>query len=147
MVHTSKENIRRREQMKKIIILTVAVFLTGCGTLLESYLMKYDSNEYKLITDIRTFAGDHKNHCTNQDVSKVNAKDLHLQTINFKNYSQYLPHNSKVIAASQELEKIAQGLNSQYQKGNVSPAFCKIKFESVEKSAETMQKIIGDKPR
>ncbi len=121
--------------------------LSGCGILLESYLMKYDANEYKLITNIRTLASDHKQHCANQDISKVNAKDMSLQTTNFKNYSQYLPHNSKVIAASQELDKISQGLNAQYQKGSVSPAFCKIKFESIEKSAETMQKIIGDKPR
>jgi hypothetical protein len=133
--------------MKKFLMLISVSLLSGCGILLESYLMKYDANEYKLITNIRTLAGDHKQHCANQDISKINAKDMSLQTTNFKNYSQYLPHNSKVIAASQELDKISQGLNSQYQKGSVSPAFCKIKFESIEKSAETMQKIIGDKPR
>lgn len=133
--------------MKTFLTIFATLLLSGCGTLLESYLMKYDVNEYKLITDIRTLAGEHKNHCSNQELSKINAKDMSLQTTNFKNYSQYLPHNTKVIAASQELDKIAQGLTAQYQKGSVSPAFCKIKFESIEKSSETMQKIIGDKPR
>ena len=58
-----------------------------------------------------------------------------------------IPHNDKVIAASGELDKMAQGLNAQYQKGEVSTMFCKIKFEGIEKSAETMQQTIGAKPR
>jgi len=43
---------------------------------------------------------------------------------------------------------MAQGLNDMYVKSDkVSPAFCKIKFESIEKNAELMQKTIGAKPR
>lgn len=132
--------------MKKILLLPI-LLLAGCGTMLDSYLMKYDPNEYLMITGIRTSAHQFKESCTDAAQSKTNAAHLNTQTTLFKNYVQYLPHNDKVINASKDLDKIAEGLNSQYQKGSVSLAFCKIKFESIEKSAETMQKVIGDKPR
>lgn len=132
--------------MKKLSLLAV-LLLAGCGTMLDAYLMKYDPNEYMMITGIRTAANQFKTTCTDTVQSKSNAAMLHNQTILFKNYVQYLPHNDKVIDASKELDKIAEGLTTQYQKGTVSLAFCKIKFESIEKSAETMQRVIGDKPR
>ena len=132
--------------MKKLLIISV-LMLSGCSTLLESYLMKYDPNEYEKITNIRTSAGINKTTCDNDVVSIENAEQIAKQTTVFKNYVQYLPHNSKVIASSSELDNIAQGLAAQYQKGKVSAVFCKIKFESIEKSAETMQQTIGAKPR
>ena len=63
-------------------------------------------------------------------------------------YSEHTPHNEKVISASKDLHIIAQGLADQYNKGvRVSPPFCKIKFTSVETSADHMQQIIGSRPR
>jgi hypothetical protein len=132
--------------MKKLLVISV-LMLTGCSTMLESYLMKYDTNEYAQIAGIRTTASLSKATCENETVSKEHADQIAKQTIMFKNYVQYLPHNSKVIAASTELDSMAQGLSAQYQKGKVSVVFCKVKFETIEKSAETMQKTIGDKPR
>ena len=55
---------------------------------------------------------------------------------------------TKVKKASVDLNAIAQGLAKQYAtNNNVSPVFCKIKYETIEHSAETMQKTIGAKPR
>jgi hypothetical protein len=132
--------------MKKLLIISV-LMLSGCSTMLESYLMKYDSNEYAQIAGIRTSASLSKTTCENEILSKEHADQIARQTIMFKNYVQYLPHNSKVISASTDLDGMAQGLFNQYQKGKVSPVFCKIKFENIEKSAETMQQTIGAKPR
>ena len=132
--------------MKKLVLISVFM-LSGCSTLLEAYLMKYDPNEYAQITGIRTAAGQGKTTCDNEIAAKEHADQIAKQTVMFKNYVQYLPHNSKVISASSELNNIAQGLTTQYQKGKVSIMFCKIKFESIEKSAETMQQTIGAKPR
>ena len=132
--------------MKKLLIISV-LMLSGCSTMLESYLMKYDSNEYAQIAGIRTSASLSKTTCENEILSKEHADQIARQTIMFKNYVQYLPHNSKVISASTDLDSMAQGLFNQYQKGKVSPVFCKIKFENIEKSAETMQQTIGAKPR
>ena len=62
-------------------------------------------------------------------------------------YSEHVPKNKDVIAASAELDTIAQGLVGQYAKTTVSAAFCGIKFGNVETSADYMQKIIGARPR
>lgn len=135
--------------MKKLVLILL-LSLTGCSSIhdiVEAYLMKYDANEYRLITDIRTFASLNKSNCDNAELSKSNAFIISQQTITFKNYVQYTPHNEKVIAASIDLNNIAQGLNALYLKGPVGPAFCKIKFDTIEKSAELMQKTIGAKPR
>mgnify|MGYP003338154094 CR=1 FL=1 len=100
------------------------------------------------INDIRTSAYFAKSSCDTFQDAKTQSVNISNKTLTFKNYVQHTPHNDKVIAASGELDKIAQGLKDQYAKSDkVSPAFCKIKFTSIETSAETMQKIIGDKPR
>lgn len=131
---------------KSLAILLTATLLSGC-TLVDAFLMRYDPNEYQQITDIRTTAYFAKSSCDNVEQSKLNASIIAKKTVAFKNLAEYLPHNDKVISASVDLDKIAQGLNDQYSKGKVSTTFCKIKFQSIEKSAEIMQQTIGDKPR
>jgi hypothetical protein len=137
--------------MKKLILLSLIVTLTGCASfadLKEAYLMKYDSNEYYQISDIRTSAYYAKQNCSNHDESKQQAGIISKKTLAFKNFVEHLPNNSKVITASVNLDGIAQGLKDQYQKNDkVSAVFCKIKFESIETSAETMQRTIGAKPK
>jgi hypothetical protein len=133
--------------MKKLLLTLALVSLTGCSTIQEAFLMKYDSNEYAQISAIRTTAELSKESCDKAEEAKLNATTLAHQTALFKNHTEFLPYNTKVISAAGELDKIAVGLVTQYQKGPVSPAFCKIKFGSVAQSAETMQKIIGAKPR
>jgi hypothetical protein len=133
--------------MKKLLLTLALVSLTGCSTIQEAFLMKYDSNEYAQISAIRTTAELSKESCDKPEEARLNASTLSHQTALFKNHTEFLPYNTKVILAAGELDKIAVGLITQYQKGPVSPAFCKIKFGSVAQSAETMQKIIGAKPR
>ena len=81
-------------------------------------------------------------------LSNSNATTLSEKTQLFVNYSEHLPRNSNVIVASQQLHDIAQGLANSYANPRPpSPAFCRIKFETVETSAATMQRIIGNRPR
>jgi hypothetical protein len=133
--------------MKKLLLIFAVALLPGCA-LVDSYLMKYDTNEYRIISEIRTDASEYKTACTNELLSNANAVAIASKTQLFVNFGQYQPYNDPVIKASIELNKIAQGLKTQYTSNNkVSPVFCKIKFESIEHSAEAMQKIIGAKPR
>jgi hypothetical protein len=133
--------------MKKLLLIGLVSLLPGCA-LMDAYLMKYDTNEYRVVSEIRAEAYSYKTDCANPLLSSPNAIAMAEKTQFFVFYAQYIPHNDPVKKASVELNKIAQGLKEQYSKGSaVSPMFCKIKFESIEKSAETMQKIIGDKPR
>lgn len=132
--------------MKKLLLILAVALLPGCA-MVDAYLMKYDTNEYRVISEIRAEANDYKSACSNELLSNTNAVAMANKTQFFVFYAQYIPHNDPVKNASVELNKIAQGLKEQYTKGKVSPMFCKIKYETIEKSAEAMQKTIGDKPR
>jgi hypothetical protein len=134
--------------MKKLFLIAVVVLLQGCA-IVDAYLMTgYDSNEYRIITEIRADAQGYKAECANPLTSSANAVAIADKTRLFTMYSQYVPRNTNVQKASSELNAIAQGLSEQYKKtSTVSPLFCKIKFEAIEHSAETMQKVIGAKPR
>jgi hypothetical protein len=134
--------------MKKLLLIAVVVLLQGCA-LIDAYLMTgYDPSEYRIITEIRSDAQGYKADCANPLTSSVNAVAMADKTRMFTMYSQYVPRNANVQKAASELNAIAQGLAEQYKKNTtVSPMFCKIKFESIEHSAETMQKVIGTRPR
>jgi hypothetical protein len=132
--------------MKKILFL-ILFFLTGCSTLVDSYLMKYDTNEYQLITEIRTTSQLAKEKCDTPDAATDSVK-LYSLTVSFVNYTQFLPHDDKVKNAAVELNKMSNGLRDQYAKSSkVSAAFCKIKFENIENSAKIIQQAVGAKPR
>lgn len=124
------------------------VLLPGCA-LVDAYLMtKYDPNEYRIITEIRTDAAKGKTQCEDAVVSRANANSIADKTQLFVFYSEQVPRNQNVQNASVELNKIAQGLVELYNKPQApSVAFCKIKFGTIETSAATMQHVIGNKPR
>lgn len=131
--------------MKKLLAVSLFCLLPGCA-IIDSFLMKYDPNEYAMITDIRTFANASVDSCGTDNAAK-NADVLSLKTTQFANYTEYLPHNEPTKKSAVELNAMAQGLSKQYQTSKVSPAFCKIKFAGVAASAEVIQKIVGAKPR
>jgi hypothetical protein len=133
--------------MKKILTAVAITLLSGCSVLDAYLLTHYDPNEYKLITEIRAEAQLFKEQCDDADASKLNAIKLSNDTQLFVLYSEHVPHNDTVISASRDLHTLAQGLADQYNKAKVSPAFCKIKFTSVETSANRMQQTIGSRPR
>ena len=135
--------------MKKLlIIMGLSIFLPGCA-LVDAYLMtKYDPNEYKLITEIRADAQLAKKNCEDNTVSKMNSIIVANKTHLFELYSQEVPRNQNVINASKDLNEIAQGLETRYNQSTpVSPAYCKLKFTSIESNAGTMQHTIGARPR
>lgn len=132
--------------MKKIL-LALTVLLSGC-TIVDAYLMtKYDPNEYQLVTDIRSEARQFKTQCDDATNSKSNAIRIAYDTQLFVLYSEHIPRNENLITASKALDVIAQGLANQYKNDKVSSAFCKIKFETIETSADKLQKVIGGRPR
>lgn len=134
-------------KLKILFLISFFSLISGC-TLVDAFLMKYDPNEYKLISEIRTLANFAKAQCENHQESKNNALLIANKTYSFVQFVQYIPRNDTVKKASVELDKIAQGLKDHYIKNEkVSVAFCKVKFNNIESSAEIMQQKIGDKPR
>ncbi|CAB5215107.1 hypothetical protein UFOVP190_397 [uncultured Caudovirales phage] len=134
--------------MKRLLAVAVLLSLNGCA-LWEAYnLAHFDPNEYRIVTEIRTDASLYKDQCPDAAVSRANAQAIYLKTQLFENYSEQIPYNSNSIKASKELNNIAKGLKERYAgKDPVSPMFCKLKFESIEHSAQTMQHVLGNRPR
>ena len=135
--------------MKKYSLLLVAL-LAGCGTVdkaMDAYFQKFDANEYKLITDIRTNAGLAKLDCVDSTKSRKNVERIWVSALSLKNYAENLPHNKPMQQATVDLYEMVKGLSDKYDAGPVSSVFCKIKYKNIEDSASVMQKSEGNKPK
>jgi len=133
--------------MKRLILLLFPI-LTSCAAVDAMLMSKFDPSEYRMITEIRANAQMFKTECDNYLLSKPNAIEMANQTNLFMLYSEHIPRNTDSYNASKSLNEIAQGLSEKYVKGDkVSPMFCKLKFEGIEHSADTMQHVLGNRPR
>jgi hypothetical protein len=134
--------------MKRLFVILTVLALNGCA-LYDAYMLTgYDSNEYRIITEIRTEAYNYKQQCANQLMSESNAIIMSDKTQLFEFYSEQIPRNDNGVRASKNLNAIAQGLKTQYQNNPaVSPLFCKLKFASIENSAAVIQHVVGRRPR
>jgi len=126
--------------MKKLLILLFTLQLTGCAVWDIYTLSHFDSNEYALITKVRTIAQTEKS-CNSQTV-----KSLYLTTLELKNFSQYLSGNNKGnIKLNEDLFKIVSELYEKPQP--ISDVYCKAKLNIIEHSAERIQQVTGNKPK
>jgi len=133
--------------MKRLIVLLFPI-LTSCAVVDAVLMTKYDPNEYLLISEIRVDARHYAQGCGNPVMNQPNAVAMANKTELFEAYSENLPHNGDGVKAAKALNEIAQGLVAQYNTGApVSPFFCKLKFEGIEHSADTIQHVLGNRPR
>ena len=134
--------------MRKIILAFLISMLSGCAVYDALMMTGFDPNEYRVITEIRTDANDYKEQCSDAAKSKLNASAISHKTMLFQFYEEQVPNNKNGYNASVELNKIAQGLRDRYNSGvTTSPAFCKLKFEGIEHSADLIQHVLGKRPR
>ena len=133
--------------MKKLLIALAVSSLSGCA-LYDSYFMaRYDNNEYMLINRIRTEANLGAAKCGKPEVvAEVDA--IWRTTVEFKNYTQSIPHNEEATKMGSELAEIVKGLSDRYKSTEpVSMMYCTTKFSSIERNAVNIQNVIGKKPR
>lgn len=139
--------------MKKLLIVLAVVSLSGCATIQQTTLYrawnmaKFDNNEYSQINSIRTVANLGAAKCGTPEVVPV-VDNLYYKSVELKNYSASIPNNDETVKMSGELAEIIKGLNARYHdKEPVSPAYCTLKFGTIEKNAVTIQNVVGAKPR
>jgi hypothetical protein len=135
--------------MKNILIAALAIMLlSGCSTVNSLFVAKYDTNEYELINWIRTSAELSVETCDNTYLSKENYVALYRSSIEFKNFTQYLRRNQDTYALATNLHQlIDQGVEMYANDNEVSQTFCELSLSQIIESAETIQKVLGDKPR
>jgi uncharacterized protein YceK len=124
--------------MKKILLAITLVCLTGCSNIMGIVGMQpFDSTEYGYVVSIRTKAN-------TGDCSKENLSSMYMDSQLLKNYTQYIPYNDKTISMATDLNKLTEEL---YKRDTPSSVYCKLKLNSISKSAEEIQQVVGSKPR
>jgi hypothetical protein len=134
--------------MKKLIPLAFVVLLSGC-TLFDAYFMaKYDTNEYFIVNDIKTKAQVAEENCGNQLLVITQVNDLYIKTLEFKNFTSHIPRNKDTDNMSTKLLTLTKDTRDYFNKAEkISPIFCKAKLQQIVKSADTIQHVLGSKPR
>jgi hypothetical protein len=134
--------------MKKLILLSFVMLLSGC-TLFDAYFMaKYDTNEYFIVNDIKTKAQVAEENCGNQLLVVAQVNDLYIKTLEFKNFTSHIPRNKDTDNMSTKLLTLTKDTKDYFNKAEkISPIFCKAKLQQIVKSADTIQHVLGSKPR
>jgi hypothetical protein len=134
--------------MRRLILaLITATAFSGCALWDAYFMAPYDATEYLQITEIRATAGQYRRQCDNPVLAPVNAQAMANRTDLFEKYEELIPRNDNGYRAARALNEIAQGLNTAYVKGPVSPVFCKLKYNNIEHSAELIQRVTAGRPR
>ena len=134
--------------MKKLIPLTFVVLLSGC-TLLDAYFMaKYDTTEYALVNEIKTKAQVAEENCGNHLLVVTQVNELYIKALEFKNFTTHIPRNKDTDNMSTKLLTLTKDTRDYFNKAEkISPIFCKAKLQQIVKSADTIQHVLGSKPR
>lgn len=140
------------KSLKLILLSSTFLFLTGCSTLKDAYdaymMAGYDTNEYFIISEIRTRSDLAAKLCDNQEEAKQVFDELYAASLLFKNYTQNIPRNKNAHDLSLKLFDLSSQGKKQYDDNEkVSPGFCKLKLQQINRSAESIQKVIGSKLR
>lgn len=134
--------------MKKLLPLVFVTLLSGC-TLFDAYFMaKYDTTEYALVNDIKTKAQIAEENCNNQLLVVTQVNELYIKSLEFKNFTTHIPRNKDADNMSTKLLTLTKDTKDYFNKAEkISPIFCKAKLQQVVKSADTIQHVLGSKPR
>ena len=111
-------------------------------------MAKYDTNEYFIVNDIKTKAQVAEENCGNQLLVIVQVNDLYIKTLEFKNFTSHIPRNKDTDNMSTKLLTLTKDTRDYFNKAEkISPIFCKAKLQQIVKSADTIQHVLGSKPR
>lgn len=135
--------------MKKLIaIVFVTTTLSGCALFDAYFMAKYDTNEYFIVNDIKTKAQVAEENCSNQLLVTTQVNELYIKALEFKNFTTHIPRNKDTDNMSTKLLTLTKDTRDYFNKAEkISPIFCKAKLQQVIKSADTIQHVLGSKPR
>ena len=134
--------------MKNILVVLFAFSLSGCALFDAYFMAKYDTSEYALVNEIKTKAQVAEENCSNQLLVTVQVNELYIKALEFKNFTLHIPRNKDADNMSNKLLTLTKDTKEYFNKAEkISPIFCKAKLQQVVKSADTIQHVIGSKPR
>ena len=127
--------------MKKLLLVCVVTLnLSGCAIWDIYNQSKYDTNEYSLVTEVRTLAQ------TSKGCDAESVKKIYFATLKLNNFSEYLNgNNKKSVEMNTGLLNIVKELYDKPQP--IAPMYCNAKLNIIEITAESIQKVTGTKPK
>ncbi len=135
--------------MKKLLItLILTTSLSGCALFDAYFMAKYDTTEYALVNDIKTKAQIAEENCGNHILVVTQVNELYIKSLEFKNFTTHIPRNKDADNMSTKLLILTKDTRDYFNKAEkISPIFCKTKLQQVINSADTIQHVLGSKPR
>jgi hypothetical protein len=134
--------------MKRSLIGLFAFSLSGCALFDAYFMAKYDTNEYFIVNDIKTKAQVAEENCGNHILVVTQVNELYIKALEFKNFTTHIPRNKDTDNMSTKLLTLTKDTRDYFNKAEkISPIFCKAKLQQVVKSADTIQHVLGSKPR
>ena len=135
-------------RLKLLIASSIVVLLPGCALWDAYFMANYDNIEYALTNKVRTVSEIAIEDCKDQNKSKDNFEGLYFISVELRNFTQYIPDNVDANKLANNLVELSKQGKEMYAKNTgVSEAFCKLKLQQINRSAEVAQKVIGKKPR
>lgn len=124
------------------------MMLNGCIVFDSYFMAKYDTTEYSLVNQVRTKAQVASENCSNQILVTTQVNDLYISSLEFKNFTFYIPHNEDATKLSDKLFTLTKDTKDYFNKTEkISPIFCKAKLQQIVTSADIIQQALGRKPR
>ena len=135
--------------MKRLLLVCICVTqLSGCALFDAYFMAKYDTTEYSLVNQIKTKAQVAEENCGNHILVIIQVNELYNNALEFKNFTMHIPHNEDATKLSAKLFTLTKDTRDYFNKTEkISPIFCKVRLQQIEKSADTIQQALGSKPR
>jgi hypothetical protein len=134
--------------MKKLSIMVLLCFgLSGCAVVNIITQAKFDANEYALINKIQSETENALEVCETKEKAMSVSESLYQTSIQFKNYAELLPKNTKTTDMSRNLYDITKKFRVSLKTENDYYEYCINKVELINNNAHEIQSVIGKKPR
>jgi len=125
--------------MKAIVVLSLAIFLSGCSTLGKFIPSKFDNVEFGKLVELNVISKSPLvgiEWCRETDINRMSYLSAQLKV-----YSENRL-NANIANVYGEIDKLVVELKA---KENPSNAYCRIKRESIHKVTEDALKVFGSR--
>lgn len=121
----------------------IGVFAAGCSLLPP----EYDNNEYELLARVEATARVINQRCDNTEYVRQKIHTLVDDAEVLYTYSFYIPRNTEVFQIAEILRDDARQIEKQYNEGQPSEIYCKLKTRAIVDKTMQALETIGNLPR
>ena len=124
------------------ILLIATLVLAGCGSIANT---AFDNIEASRYADLALAARNATSLCKDASTLRSISFALVSNAQLAHNYSDIKANNKRVTEAGQIVYRLTVDLNTRYQQGDPSEAYCKLKLQNIEQAAGLTARSISKK--